>query len=157
MQQKYINYLNKVDNNTESLLKRYKSLIEISSLSNTRKYGNEGNEDEDVDMDSHSSIYGSHSKKAFSRNQNGELNMIATSTLTIESNATNIVRLLEELLLITRQLKEIWLLNRLPNSLHDLNEHYNPETIKQYEKQNEFLESMIDGLLDKIACEDVSL
>ncbi|KAH3662300.1 hypothetical protein OGAPHI_005550 [Ogataea philodendri] len=41
----------------------------------------------------------------------------AIEALQIESNAATVVRLTEELLAITRQLKEAWILGQVPNSI----------------------------------------
>lgn len=42
------------------------------------------------------------------------LNTSATETLQIETNTANIIRIAEELLMITRQLKEAWVLGQIP-------------------------------------------
>lgn len=132
--------MNKVDANTDLLLKRYKNLTELSSTTNK-------SDDSDTE-ETH--------RDGSGRNQpdSTNLNLIATSTLSIESNASNIIRLLEELLLLTRSLKESWLLNRLPNSISELDAHYNEKTINSYEKQNEVLSGMINELIDRISYVD---
>mgnify|MGYP004719465963 CR=1 FL=1 len=127
MQQKCINYLKKVDANTDLLVKRFSELVELSS--STPKSG----EDDDV-----------HPQKGMN------INVIATSTLALESNASNIVRLLEELLLITRSMKEQWILQRLPNSVADLEDRYKEQEIGEYGQRNESLEGMIGELMDRI-------
>lgn len=136
MLQKYVNYLHKVDTSAELLLKRYTDLV---SLSNTRPRNEEESEDAgEVEL----------VQKTTQKGLN--INMIAALSLSIESNAANIVRLLEELLMVTKALKENWLLNRLPNAVGELQEHYDEKSIEEYERQNENLEGMVEELMLRI-------
>ncbi|ODV62422.1 Srb6p ASCRUDRAFT_74803 [Ascoidea rubescens DSM 1968] len=53
------------------------------------------------------------------RPENKSQEMVLTDLLQMETDSTTIIRMIEELLTITRALKESWILNQLPNSVED--------------------------------------
>ncbi|GME67776.1 unnamed protein product [[Candida] boidinii] len=70
---------------------------------------------------------------------------LAVETLQIESNTTSIIKVAEELLTITRSLKEAWTLGQVPKS--NLTHDYDSEIVDPNEK--ELLDAKIQKSLEQ--------
>lgn len=70
---------------------------------------------------------------------------LAVETLQIESNTTSIIKVAEELLTITRSLKEAWILGQVPKS--NLTHDYDSEIVDPNEK--ELLDAKIQRSLEQ--------
>ncbi|GMF37022.1 unnamed protein product [[Candida] boidinii] len=66
---------------------------------------------------------------------------LAVETLQIESNTTSIIKVAEELLTITRSLKEAWILGQVPKS--NLTHDYDSEIVDSNDKE------LIDAKIQK--------
>lgn len=136
--------LQKVDNIANKLLLSIEEILKYSQLNNTpelvKNNNTEDDEEDDIDMESESDDEedeNSNENDILSRNLLRNINAKRQEVASIDSieqiqvlhkHSRNVVKSIQELLLITKNLKEKWALKDVPRSINNENTESNTET-----------------------------
>ncbi|KAL6930303.1 uncharacterized protein HGUI_01856 [Hanseniaspora guilliermondii] len=136
--------LQKVDNIANKLLLSIEEILKYSQLNNTpelvKNNNTEDDEEDDIDMESESDDEedeNSNENDILSRNLLRNINAKRHEVASIDSieqiqvlhkHSRNVVKSIQELLLITKNLKEKWALKDVPRSINNENTESNTET-----------------------------